>query len=111
MIRFGKQLKPASLSQEHLNAIISEAVTSCYGVAGIANPNAQQRLRILPLRRDMRVHGHGLVVNLRILTMSGLNISAIARGVTAKVRCTVEESTGLHVNTVNVFVDGMISRE
>jgi len=113
MLRFEKQLKSAGLSREYFNEIIGSAVVSCCGVAGMANSNARQGLRPPRRRRDVRVHSDskGLAVNLRILTIRGPSISAVACGVAAKVRYTVEETTDLHVNKVNVFVDGIVGRE
>jgi len=37
----------------------------------------------------------------------GVNIGTIVDSITNKVRYTVEQSTGLGVKKVNVFVDGM----
>ena len=48
------------------------------------------------------------MVDLHIIVTYGLNISAIVRSIVNKVRWTVEESTGLDVRKVNVFVDGML---
>ena len=45
---------------------------------------------------------------MHIVISYGLNISAIVQSIVNKVRYTVEESTGLEVKKVNVFVDSMI---
>ncbi len=39
----------------------------------------------------------------------GVNIAAIVKSIVNKVRYTVEEATGLEVEKVDVFVDGMKS--
>ncbi|MCL2300995.1 MAG: Asp23/Gls24 family envelope stress response protein [Firmicutes bacterium] len=113
MLRTKKQLNSAGLSREQFNEIIGNAVISCYGVAGMANSNARQGLRLPPRRGDIRVHcvGKGLVVSLRILTVYGLSISAVTRGVAARVRYIVDKATGLRVSKVNVFIDGIIRKE
>ena len=51
--------------------------------------------------------GTDLVIDLHIFITYGVNISAIADSIVNKVRYTVEQATGLTVNHVNVFVDGM----
>ena len=51
--------------------------------------------------------GTDLVIDLHIIVTYGVNISAIADSIVNKVRYTVEQATGLTVNKVNVFVDGM----
>ncbi|MCL2106624.1 MAG: Asp23/Gls24 family envelope stress response protein [Oscillospiraceae bacterium] len=118
MIRMENHLGLIEVSQDYFNEIIGNAVTSCYGVSGMANTNARQGLRSVLRKRQyvdqgVRVYkdGGGLMVDLHILVTYGLNISAIVRSIVNKVRYTVEDATGLEVRKVNVFVDGMLSRE
>jgi len=108
-----KRIGLGKASQEQLYVAIGNAVASCYGAAGMANSNARQGLRTLPRRRDVRFHrdGNGLAVDLRILAIHDLNISAVVRGVTAKVRHTVKEAAGLEISMVNIFVDEIIGGE
>jgi uncharacterized alkaline shock family protein YloU len=119
MIRLENHLGLIEVSQEYFSEIIGNAVSSCYGVAGMANSNARQGLRALLRRRrvfedqGVAVHkdGSALVVDLHIIVTYGLNISVIVRSIVNKVRYTVEEATGLEVSKVNVFVDGMLSQD
>ncbi len=119
MIRLESHLGLIEVSQDYFNEIVGDAVSSCFGVAGMANSNARQGLRALLRRREdfldqgVRVYkdGNGLMVDLHILVTYGLNISVIVRSIVNKVRYTVEEVTGLEVHKVNVFVDGMLSAE
>ena len=50
-----------------------------------------------------------LIIELHITVMFGVNITAIVKSIVNKVRYTVEEETGLTVEKVNVYVDGMKS--
>jgi len=107
MIRLESHMGLIEVSQDYFNEIVGSAVTSCFGVAGIArgrrgvSRRGPQGVRIY---RD----GPGLSVDLRILVTYGLNISAVVRSIHSRVRYTVEGATGLEVHRVNVFVDGMI---
>ena len=104
------------VSQEYFSEIIGNAVSGCFGVAGMGSAGARQGLRSALQRRrqymgqGVRVYkdGNGLMVDLHIIICYGLNISAIVRSIINKVCYTVEESTGLQVRRVNVFVDGML---
>ena len=53
--------------------------------------------------------GNSLVVDLHIIVIYGLNLSATVKSIVNKVRYTVEEATGLEVKKVNVFIDSMKS--
>ena len=75
---------------------------------------ARQGLRSLISRRTyadegvrVRSQGNKLIIDLHIRVIYGMNISAIAKSIVNKVRYTVEQATGLEVQKVNVFVDGM----
>lgn len=53
--------------------------------------------------------GGRLSIELHIVVTYGVNIAAIVKSIVNKVRYTVEEATGLEVEKVDVFVDGMKS--
>ncbi len=51
--------------------------------------------------------GAKLTIDLHIIVVHGMNIPAIVKSITHKVRFAVEESTDFSVARVNVFIDGM----
>ena len=116
MIRLENYLGIIEISQDYFTKLIGNAVSSCFGVAGMANSNARQGLRsVLRKKRnfvdkgvDVYKDGNGLSVDLHIIVTYGLNISAIVKSIVNKVRYVVEEATGLDVHKVNVYVDAMI---
>ena len=116
MVRMENHLGLIEVSQEYFSEIIGGAVSNCFGVAGMGSTGARQGLRSAVRRKrqfpdqGVRVYrdGSGLMVDLHIIVTYGLNIAAIVRSIVNKVRYTVEESTGLDVRKVNVFVDGML---
>lgn len=55
----------------------------------------------------VRTSGGGLIVDLHIVVIYGMNIAAVTRSIVNRVRYTVEQATGLEVAKVNVFVDAM----
>lgn len=115
MIRIENYLGIIEISQGYFSKLIGNAVSSCFGVAGMANSNARQGIRSLFKRRKIytdqgvvvRHDPDGLNVDLHIIVTYGLNISVIVKSIVSKVRYTVEEATGLKVSKVNVFVDAM----
>lgn len=118
MIRMENRYGTIEVSQEYFNYLIGNAVSSCYGVAGMVRSGPKQGLRSMLSRRvyaddGVRVRGEGdrLIVDIHISVVYGMNIAAIAKSIVNKVRYTVEDATGLTVKKVNVFVDGMKPEE
>jgi len=117
LIRLENHLGIIEISQIYFSKLIGNAVSSCFGVAGMANSNARQGIRSFLQKKQsfldqgVEVHkdGDGLTVDLHIIVTYGLNISAIVKSIVNKVSYTVEDATGLEVHKVNVFVDAMKS--
>ena len=114
MIRLDNRYGTVEISQEYFRYLVGNAVSACYGVAGMVRSGTRQGLRSLLSRRTyaddgvlVRSEGDRLVVDIHIEVVFGMNISAIAKSIVNKVRYTIEEATGLTVKKVNVFVDGI----
>ncbi len=114
MIRIENHLGTIEISQDYFAYLIGNAVSSCYGVAGMVKSGTRQGLRSLFFRRSfadegirVRSEGGKLVVDLHICVIYGMNIAEISKSIVNKVRYTVEQATGLTVKRVNVYVDGM----
>lgn len=114
MIRIENHLGSIEISQEYFSYLIGNAVSSCYGVAGMVKSGTRQGLRSVFSKRSfadegirVRSENGRLVVDLHISVIFGMNIAEIAKSIVNKVRYTVEEATGLAVKKVNVYVDSM----
>ena len=114
MIRIENRYGTIEVSQEYFRYLVGDAVSSCYGVAGMVRNGPRQGLRSILTRRThvddgvrVRSEGDQLVVDIHIQVVFGMNISAIAKSIVHKVRYTIEEATGLTVKKVNVFVDSI----
>ena len=107
MIKIENYLGVIEIHQHYFSELIGQTVTSCFGVAGMANSGASQGLRSPDKGVGVRADGGDLIIDLHIIVTYGVNIGTIVDSITNKVRYTVEQSTGLGVKKVNVFVDGM----
>ena len=114
MIRTENRYGTIEIAQEYFRYLVGNAVSSCYGVAGMVCSGPRQGLRSMLSRRAyaddgvrVRAEGDRLVVDIHIEVIYGMNIAAISKSIVNKVRYCVEEATGLAVKKVNVFVDGM----
>lgn len=115
MIKIENHLGNIEINDNYFSDLIGHTVTSCFGVAGMANSGASQGLRSFFFRSrnyldqgvQVKSAGTDLLIDLHIIVTYGVNISAIVDSIVNKVRYTVEQATGLAVNKVNVYVDGM----
>lgn len=116
MVRIENHLGGIDISQAYFTGLIGHTVTNCFGVVGMNVSGAKQGF-LSALRGnnyiDKGVHVKylrgKLLIELHITVMFGVNITAIVKSIVNKVRYTVEEETGLKVEKVNVYVDGMKS--
>ena len=118
MIRLENHLGTIDISEEYFSNLIGHAASSCFGVAGMADSNRRQQLRsMLQKTRQFPDRGvtvrkdssGGLRIELHLVVTYGLNISAICQSIVNKVKYTVENSTGLLVSDIKVYVDAMKS--
>ncbi len=115
MIKSENHLGTTELHQHYFADLIGHTVTSCFGVAGMANSGATQNIRQFIFRHNnyidqgVSVYADAgeLVIDLHIIVTYGVNIQAIVDSIKNKVRYTVEKSTGHKVKRINIFVDGM----
>ena len=113
MIKLENYLGVIQISENFFSSLVGYAASRCFGVAGMApSKPAVSRLKkpILP-KKAVRIRNSGdtLTIDLHIIVTYGVNISAIVKSIGHKVRYTVEQATSLHVEKVNVFVDGMLT--
>jgi uncharacterized alkaline shock family protein YloU len=113
LISVENQYGTIEISQEYFAKLVGKAASECFGVSGMVNSPAQG-IRAAVSGRDaidkgvrVRTSGGGLVIDLHIVVVYGMNISVIVKSIVNKVRYTVEQSTNLDVAKVNVFCDSM----
>ena len=102
-----------TIDNEVIARVAGLAATDCYGVVGMAVKNVKDGIVQL-LKKDSLTEGIKLAVDdekinidLHIIVEYGTNITAIAETISGTVRYKVEDSTGLSVQNVNIFVEGI----
>ena len=114
MVKLKNHLGTIDISQNFFVNLVGATATSCFGVAGMAVSDPAQGFlsKILRGREDsrgvkIRNRNGKLTIDLHIIVTYGTNISAIVKSIMHKVSYTVEDVTGIQVDHVNVYVDGM----
>lgn len=115
MINIENHIGRISISERYITEIVRHTVCDCFGVADVCNTNTFRsavssitRGRLFR-RRGVVIHSEddGITIDLHIKVSYGTNIKANVNSIIHKVSFTVEETAGIHVNSVNVFVDEM----
>lgn len=115
MIAYETRIGTISISNSFFSKLIGNAVSSCYGVAGMVAKGKQKLLPMLYRKncadKGIKVTGtaESINVDLYIVVTYGVNINAIAKSIVHKVSYTVEEMTGIKVEKVTVHINGMKS--
>lgn len=114
MISYETRLGKIHLSENYLQKLIGQAVTSCFGVVGMVPSGGKQKLTSLLSKKEnlnsgiiVRGNAENINIELHIIVSYGMNINAIAQSIVHKVHYVVTEATGIKVNKVTVKVDGI----
>ncbi|MEG0768527.1 MAG: Asp23/Gls24 family envelope stress response protein [Ruthenibacterium sp.] len=116
MIKLYTSLGQISMTSDYFAGLVSTAAKSCYGVRGMATGGTADTVRSALLLeayypdRGVRVTEEGgrLCIELHIQVTYGLNIAAIVRSITNKVKYAVEDATALKVLRIDVYVDDIV---
>lgn len=102
-----------SIDNEVVARIAGLAAMDCYGIVGMAIKNVKDGFVQL-LKRESLTKGINLTVNenkvsldFHIIVEYGTNISAIADNLINTVKYKIEDTIGLEVGEINIFVEGI----
>ncbi len=116
MVTLQNPIGKITISPEYFTELIGNTVTSCFGVVSMNVSGIRETIYAAFTPKDKRTGAYGvsvrfvknkLVIDLHISLMYGVNMNAVVRSIINKVGYTVEQSTGIDVEKVNVFVDSI----
>ncbi|MFD2670190.1 Asp23/Gls24 family envelope stress response protein [Marinicrinis sediminis] len=102
------------VSDEVVAILAGSAAMDCYGLVGMASRKQikdgiaemlgrENLTRGVEVRRD----NNGLHIDLYTIVMYGTKISEVAHNIQSKVKYELEGVVGLHVDSVNIIVQGV----
>ena len=115
MIRHENQNGSVNVSTSVYTDIVGEAVTSCFGVKGMAARSMKDGVYHL-LRKESMAKGvlvqfhedNTISIDLHIMVDNGVNLNAVGASIISEVRYVVTKHTGTEVRAVNVYVDSIV---
>ena len=86
----------------------------CFGIVGMAAVSVKDGLVKL-LKRESLTHGihvevsedNQLTIDFHVIVSYGVSISAVSDNLISNVKYKVEEFTGMEVNKINIYVEGV----
>ncbi|MCR5674716.1 MAG: Asp23/Gls24 family envelope stress response protein [Lachnospiraceae bacterium] len=103
-----------AIGNEVIAQYAGAVATECFGVVGMADVNVREGLARL-LKRDNMTRGirvsvspsHKLHLEFHVIVSYGVSIMAVADNLVENVKYKVEEFTGMEVEKINVYVEGV----
>ena len=115
MIRHNNENGSVNISTSVYTDIVGTAATNCFGVKGMAarslTDGVYHLLRKESASKGVRVEFHEdgtISIDLHIIVVGGVNLSAVGASIISEVRYVVTKFTGTEVRAVNVYVDSMM---
>ncbi len=113
-IELKTKLGQIDISNEVIATIAGGAAIDCYGIVGMASKNQIKDGLTDILRRDnftkgviVRQQNEEVHIDMYIIVSYGTKISEVALNVQSKVKYTLDQTVGLSVDSVNIFVQGV----
>ncbi len=102
-----------SIDQEVIAQYAGTVAMECFGVVGMASMSVKDGLVKL-LKKDSMTRGiqvflnnNKLTLNFHIIVSYGVSILAVADNLIDSVKYKVEEFTGIEIEKINIFVEGV----
>ena len=102
------------ISNDVVATIAGGAAVDCYGIVGMATKNQIKDGLTEILRKEnftrgviVRQENEQVHIDMYIIVSYGTKISEIAHNVQSKVKYTLDQTVGLAVDSVNIFVQGV----
>ena len=101
------------IDNEVIAQYAGSVAVECFGIVGMATVNVRDGLVKL-LKKDSLTNGisvvqtgHKLTLNFHVIVAYGVSIIAVSDNLISNVKYKVEEFTGLEIENINIFVEGV----
>ena len=111
--RINNKLGEIQISSDVIAMYAGMTAVECFGIVGMAAVSMKDGL-VKPLKRESLAHGinvevedNRLTIDFHVIVAYGVSICAVSDNLMATVKYKVEEFTGMSVEKINVFVEGV----
>ena len=109
------KLGKVTIDPEVIATYAGSVAVECFGIVGMAAVNRKDGLVRL-LKKDYITHGinvtvneenNMITINFHVIVAYGVSISTVSDNLIETVRYKVEEFTGMQIEKINIYVDGV----
>ena len=107
------KLGKVSISSDVVAQYAGSTAVECFGIVGMAIVNVKDGLVRL-LKRDslerglsVKIEDNKITIDFHVIVSYGVSISAVADNLFGSVKYRVEEFTGMEVEKINMYVEGV----
>ena len=111
--RMNTQMGEVLIDTDVIAKYAGSVAVECFGIVGMASVNMKDGLVKL-LKRDSLTHGisvelkdNKITLDFHVIVVYGVNISSVADNLISTVKYQVEEFTGLEIEKINIYVEGI----
>ena len=108
------QFGQIDIATEVISSISGGAAAECYGIVGMASKNQLKDGITEILRKEnfskgvvVRQDEEGIHIDMYVIVSYGTKISEVAHNVQQRVRYTLQQTAGIQVDSINIFVHGV----
>ena len=102
-----------TIDKEVISQYAGSVATECFGIVGMAGVNMKDGLVKL-LKMDSMTRGivvtmenNKLVLDFHVIVAYGVSILAVSENLISNVKYKAEEFTGIEIEKINIFVEGV----
>ena len=111
--RMNTQMGEVLIDTDVIAKYAGSVAVECFGIVGMASVNMKDGLVKL-LKRDSLTHGisvelkdNKITLDFHVIVVYGVNISSVDDNLISTVKYQVEEFTGLEIEKINIYVEGV----
>ena len=111
--RMDTELGTVMIDTDVISTYAGSVAVECFGIVGMAAVNMKDGLVKLLKRESLR-HGINVTIadnkislNFHVIVAYGVSISAVAQNLYENVKYRGEEFTGLEIEKINIYVEGV----
>ena len=111
--RINNHLGEIQINPEVIAKYAGSTAVECFGIVGMAAVSMKDGLVKL-LKKESLTHGinvdieeNHIILDFHVIVAYGVSISAVADNLIENVKYKVEEFTGMEVDKINIFVEGV----
>lgn len=111
--RINNKMGEIQINPEVISMYAGTTAVECFGIVGMAAVSMKDGLVKL-LKRESLTHGinveiedNHIIIDFHVIVAYGVSISTVADNLIANVKYKVEEFTGMEVDKINIYVEGV----